>query len=1187
MLRININGYELTGFDGQSILDIARENNIEIPTLCHDERVKAYGACGVCVVEIENSPKLVRACSTLAADGMVVKTNSPRANATRKMAIEFLCSDHVGDCRPPCTIACPGHTDCQGYVGLIANGQYKEAHKLIKDRIPLPASIGRVCPHPCEEACRRQLVEEPISIAQLKSFAADMDIFSDNPYEPECQPDTRKHIAVIGGGPGGLTAAYFLRRFGHAVTVYDAMDKMGGMLRYGIPEYRLPKSIVDLEVSLIEKLGVKMVNNVKIGRDMTFDHVRNNHDAVVVAIGAWTSSGLRCPGEDLNGVYGGIDFLRDVALSNPVMTGKKVAVVGGGNTAMDACRTAVRLGASEVYVVYRRTKDEMPAEEIEITEAMEEGVVFKFLTNPIEILGNSEGKVSKIRLQIMELGEPDASGRRAPVAVKGKEETLEVDTVIAAIGQGVNPAGFEELSITKWNTIISDERTFTTNVEGVFAVGDATNKGASIAIEAIGEAKRAADVIHTYLNGAIIPFKPEFIITQEITSDKLSDKPKVAREKMKHHTPEARRGNFKEVNFGYSEEQAKKEASRCLECGCADYFECKLIKYANELDAKPEKYAGENHDFPMDLSNPFFYRNPNKCILCGLCVRVCDEVMGRTALGFVDRGFDATVKPSMGAPIVESECISCGQCVHLCPTGALGEIAAIDKNVPVSEKATQSVCTFCDTGCSTTVTNKGNMALRVLPNLDANKEQILCVKGRFGHTELKRQHKINDPLIRKDGKLTPAVMRDALMYVTKKVQGIGAQYGTDSVAVSISDRLTLEDIYLAKKYANEVLNTNNVYSLNSVKSGLKEVLGNASSTNTAYDLLQSEVLILICEDVLNSHAILGIEIKKAIEKGLKLILVSSKQTQMDGYACIKINPSKSLDTLKQMVKALTDMGLNPKNAEGLEELKNALGKVSPTDEIKAAMELYAKAKKGAIMFDQKELTTDAAILVGDMAVISGQIGKPRAGVMPLLPSGNSQGLVDMGVNTDSAQLLKDVEKGKIKTLLVFGEDIPEVQVNKLDFMMVMDCVMTETAEMAEVVLPAATPFEQSGLIVSSQRRAQSINNSFSPSCGYENWEIIKMLANISQKHFSYENGNQVRQEIAAKHKEYESVINADLSQNKVFVGSPVLHENSFSFENGKAKLTAPEQNTMFNESENRNAITSKFIKFLDSKNLIK
>ncbi|MBQ7714832.1 MAG: FAD-dependent oxidoreductase [Clostridia bacterium] len=673
-IKLTINGIEVTCPEGTTVLAAAKSAGIEIPTLCQSDIVKVYGACGLCTVEIEGSPKLFRACATKATDGMVVNTNTPRVMRSRKIALELLMSDHDGDCRGPCSLNCPAGTDCQGYVKLIADGDDHAAVKLIKDKLPLPASIGRVCPHPCEKACRRKMVEEPISIARLKYFAADRDL-AENTFRPDVAPDTGKSVAIIGGGPAGLTAAYFLRVKGHAVTIYDAMPKMGGMLRYGIPAYRLPKSIVDREVKEIEDLGVTMVNDLRIGRDASLAELKDKFDAVFVAIGAWRSSGIRCPGEELEGVLGGIDFLRHVSFYNSgdeekPEIGKRVAVVGGGNTAMDACRSAVRLGAEEVYVIYRRTRAEMPAEDIEIEEAIEEGVEFKFLTNPAEIIGE-DGRVKTVKLQVMELGEPDASGRRSPVPVEGKFEYIDVDTVICAIGQTINAAGFDELEKTKKGTITADETTFRTSLDGVFAGGDATNRGASIAIEAIGEANKAAEVIDSYLKGEMIPYKKPFVSEREVTPDMFADREKISRAIMPTRSAEERRCDFDEIYLGLPEDVARSEAKRCLSCGCHDYGECKLIKYANDYDVHPERFAGKKNVAPVEQKLVVIERNPSKCILCGLCYRVCDEVAKKGLLGIVGRGFTSVIKPEFNTPDKIAGCADCHLCVDECPTGAL------------------------------------------------------------------------------------------------------------------------------------------------------------------------------------------------------------------------------------------------------------------------------------------------------------------------------------------------------------------------------------------------------------------------------------------------------------------------------------------------------------------------------------
>lgn len=723
MLNLTINGKNITVEEGTTILQAAKDNGIYIPTLCYDDAVKVYGACGLCVVEAEGIPKLLRSCSAKCSEGMVVNTESKRVVQSRKIAMELLMSAHDGDCVAPCQLNCPARTDCQGYVGLIANGEYEAALKLIKNKVSLPASIGRVCPHPCETACRRGKVDEAINIAQLKAFAADMDLNSDS-YLPEKNAPTGKKIAIIGGGPAGLTAAYRLAISGHEITVYDMMEKMGGMLRYGIPQYRLPKEVLDKEIAIIEKLGVKMINGVKLGKDFTVASLKAQNDAVIVAVGAWKSSSMRTPGEELDGIYGGIDFLRAVALKQEINIGDKVVICGGGNTAMDACRTAVRLGAKEVYCVYRRTRNEMPAEDIEITEAEEEGVQFKFLTNPISFNGKDK-KVKSVTLQLMELGEPDASGRRRPVAIEGKTEELDVDSVIIAIGQKLVNKDVSELKLTDRGNIEADIDTFKTNIEGVFAIGDATNRGASIAIEAIGEANRCALSIDAYLNGEDIETRVPYISRRDEELIDFQSKEKCPARKPQVLPAAERKNNFDEVCLGYTEEDAKAEASRCLECGCKEYYKCKLLSVAQKYDIHPERFKGEMPQKYTADSNEFIERNSAKCILCGLCVRSCKEVMNISAIGLLGRGFKTEVAPAFNLPLDQTKCTNCGLCVELCPTGALTEKSALKKQVPLKEEYSKETVTIDGKQAEVLVSRYDGKIIRVIPNDEVSRNSAL------------------------------------------------------------------------------------------------------------------------------------------------------------------------------------------------------------------------------------------------------------------------------------------------------------------------------------------------------------------------------------------------------------------------------------------------------------------------------
>ncbi len=413
----------------------------------------------------------------------------------------------------PCIKGCPVEIDIPSFIAKIVEKDYRGAIRKIKESNLLPAMCGRVCPQEglCEKACTLGKKYEPVAIGRLERFAADWEFQKGNPESSPLPPPTGKRVAVIGSGPGGLSCAGDLVRLGHKVTIFEALHKPGGVLVYGIPEFRLPKAIVQREVEYIRSLGVEVRTGYVIGKIYTLDELfSQGYEAIFIGIGAGLPKFMNIPGENLNGVYSANEFLTRTNLmkaylfpeyDTPVKIGKRVAVIGGGNVAMDASRVALRLGAQKVFDIYRRSPEEMPARAEEVQNARDEGVEFKFLTNPVRILGNKENWVNGIECISMELGEPDESGRRRPVPIKGSEFTIKVDIVVMAIGAGANPllpSATPDLKLNKWGYIIIDETSGKTSKQGVWAGGDIVS-GAATVISAMASGRSSARAIHQYL----------------------------------------------------------------------------------------------------------------------------------------------------------------------------------------------------------------------------------------------------------------------------------------------------------------------------------------------------------------------------------------------------------------------------------------------------------------------------------------------------------------------------------------------------------------------------------------------------------------------------------------------------------------------------------------------------------------
>jgi len=732
-IRIEVDGKVVEGFEGQTILEVCRDNGIEIPTLCYEPKLPGFGACRMCVVDVEGSEYPPISCSQQAEAEMVVKTQTEEVRRLRATNLELIFSDHNAYCLPPCQNKCPSHIDIPGFLKANAEANFRESTRIFKRTIPFPSVLGRVCPAPCEEHCRRDEVDEAIAIRDTHRYAGDQVLKSmldegiDPPIPFEVQPKTGRRAAVIGSGPAGMAAAYYLLIAGHDVTVFERDPAPGGMLRYGIPQYRLPKvEVLEAEYESVTRLGGRVVCDQGLGRDFGLDDLQNQgFDAVVVAIGCYETNKLGVPGEDADEVLDGLEYLRTATLGLPYPghAGKRVVVVGGGFTSMDCSRTSIRQGAAEVTLVYRRDMKDMPASN-EVHEAIEEGVTAIFQAGPTRVITDAKGNVTGVEFIRNRPGEPDASGRRRPEPAPGTEFTIPCDRVLLAIGQGpeldwIGP-GSEGPQATKQRRLKADAVTFETDRPGVFGTGD-VRVGAATVVQAVAEGRRSAYAVDAYLKGLDLSViktrqqlaepQPEFLSIVPFTSER-----KEPRYRLKAMEAEVRNKSYIEYEIPYSREEVVAESTRCLQCTCEAIGFCDLrrlgIEYGTTLTTlEPQfhqgagyrsvtenRFTGVNHDYIRDDSHAFILREPSRCIDCGRCANVCAEVVGAACYDFMRIGFDTLVTTPLDMSLNDTPCVSCGRCAETCPTGALMPKPRILEKYDVDESRC-ILCGICVDAC--------------------------------------------------------------------------------------------------------------------------------------------------------------------------------------------------------------------------------------------------------------------------------------------------------------------------------------------------------------------------------------------------------------------------------------------------------------------------------------------------------
>ncbi len=811
LIKIKINSQKFSVQKGALLLEAIQSVGFYVPTLCYlKEKASPSNPCGLCIVKIKGEG-LVRSCEYTIEKEIEVETENEEIKAIRRRILENLVSNHYGDCKAPCHTPCPGGLNIQGYIGFISKGDFKSALALIKEKLPLPAVVGRVCPRFCEPVCRRALVDQPLAINNLKRFVADYGLeYGELPLELPSLGE--KKVAVIGAGPAGLTCAYFLRLKGYRVTILDKEEEPGGLLRYGIPTFKLPREVARKEIDNILKLGIDFKGGKAWGKDFTLrDLLEDGFQAIFIAIGARKEKSFGFQGEELG--ESGFQFLYrfnkgEVDLEN--YKNKRVAILGCSYTAIELARVLRRLGC-EVFVYYPRSKVEAPIPLREIGYAEREGVNFIFVTAPWELRKKGEAlEITLVRTTLTEKRE-----------IKLLPETAfseSFELIFKAWGE-VPSDSFKEwgdleraIETSSEGVIKVNPQTLETNLKGVFAGGDFIH-GSKTVIQAVASGRKAASSIAAFLEG--LPLEKTKITVkydfsrgkraEEFDSNFLDMFSQKERAQLQERDPKERILDFEEVLIGLTKEAAIEEAKRCLKCGCLGIHKCDFREILIKEDV-PVSKARKRMKYALQQKHPLIEVDLNKCIVCERCVRSCPY----SAIFFkvINKG-----KPTEHITFhFKENCVSCGHCVDTCPTGALTKKNLVVPYERKEAKAVKSVCSYCGVGCNLTVWVKNGTIFEVTGrDLPPNYGKT-CVKGRFGFEYYKSGERLTKPLIRRDRlrDFEAVDWETALEFVAENLLRIRNEYGPLALGFLCSARTSNEENYLMQKIARGIFKTNNV-----------------------------------------------------------------------------------------------------------------------------------------------------------------------------------------------------------------------------------------------------------------------------------------------------------------------------------------------------------------------------------------
>ncbi len=820
---------------------------------------------------------------------------------------------------------------------------------------------------------------------------------------------------------------------------------------------------------------------------------------------------------------------------------------------------------------------------MEIEEAEEEGINFIFLTNPTKVVLDENGRAKGIECVKMELGPPDDSGRRRPIPIEGSNYVMEMDWVIAAIGQKADleftakDNKLVNIKKSRWGTLDIKQGTMETNIPGVFSGGDVV-LGPATAIEAIADGRKAAEAIHKYLTGDKLdlpnqPFLSRRDNFKKLTSTDFNNISKTIRQKMAVRDPEKRKKDWNEIELGFTPDQVYQEAIRCLECGCQAFYDCDLQKHSTEYQAVQEHFPGEYHEIEPDKSHPFIQIELNKCVLCGRCVRVCDEVMGLGVFGFVERGFSAKVKPVLETPLAETHCISCGQCVETCPTGAIEDKADALKPGPWVLDRYPTICQYCSVGCSMQADVLDDRVIKVSadPKAEVNEYGNLCVRGRYGFRYVNDKNRLKQPYIRRNGELEPASWQEALDFAALKIK---EQKENDSKwAVMGSPHSSNEENYLLQKFARTNLSTNNIGSFSNLNHYPEQLL-RASMSNTTFQEIENSDFILVCNfDPIETNPVLYIKLQKAARRGQTIYMGGYPDSRLAKKSkSLSIPDDKKVLFLKYIIDTIYRRGLSQdvttrESQDLLNDLFNSVAGISQRMDLsefnltKKNFDNFfkdlVKAKTPIFMCHQENANAEVIHWLNSLGYVLGRMDS----FLAVTSASNFQGMLDMGMlpeylpgyqRVDNPQVIKRFSEnwdrsipsevglsgsaildqfnaGDIKSLVLWGQDpVGTGQINlnraKDSFVMVADMFMTETAQNADVVFPLVPFTESTGTVTNAEARVQQFKTIIKPLSGYANWQILVELSRRIDYPLRYQSAHEITEEIMEAVPEYKKGI---------------------------------------------------------------